>query len=94
VSWPEHEKLEALDGDNQIIGAFLEWMEQHGMVVGKWHDVDKLDEWEDFGDQTEVLLPDHLTIQDRLAVYFMIDRERLDAEKMAMLDEIRETSPA
>lgn len=34
--YPEHEKLHALEGDNDTIGAFLDWLQREGYVVARW----------------------------------------------------------
>lgn len=34
--YPEHEKIQALRGDNDIIAAFLEWLDEQGYRIAKW----------------------------------------------------------
>lgn len=36
MSYPEHEKLRALDGANDTVGEFIDWLHSKGMAVGEW----------------------------------------------------------
>lgn len=74
--YPEHEKLAALDGANNTVGRFLEWLEEEGIVLCKWHDDDKIH-------------PHYETKEDMIARHFDIDPNKLESEKQAMLDSIR-----
>jgi hypothetical protein len=86
MTYPEHEKLKAVSDTSQAIGEFLQWCEEQG-----WH----LAEYDSMAESLGVFSDDHqlwpirLGIEDILARYFDIDRDRLEAEKRAMLDEIR-----
>ena len=78
VTYPEHEKLKALDGASQTTGLFLDWL------MGKY----VLAQWVDTGRREEELLPARCSIQDLLAEYFGIDQTKLENEKRAMLEAI------
>lgn len=77
--YPEHAKLKALEGANQIVGNFIEWLGENGYVIGKYDDI---------GD----LWPAHRSIEWFLAKHFEIDLDKLEEEKVAMLEEIRKAS--
>lgn len=77
TAYPEHAKLKALDGHNEIVGDFLEWLAHRQYTVcfwgaGKYH-------------------PARKQIEDWLADYFDVDMKALDREKQAMLDTVRPT---
>jgi len=73
---PEHEKLEALDGKNNVVGSFLEWLEIQGYGICKANEHGRL-------------VPSHKRPHDWLAKYFEIDRDKLEAEKQALLKYVR-----
>jgi hypothetical protein len=76
--YPEHEKLKALNGLNQRIGEFIDWLlEEKKYRICGYSDKDKL-YWPLFG-STESLLAD----------YFNIDLHKLEEEKRAILNELR-----
>lgn len=77
--YPEHAKLKALEGANQIVGNFIEWLGEAGYVISK----------EDrYGD----LQPAYRRIDQLIAEHFEIDLDKLEEEKVAMLEEIRKAS--
>lgn len=76
TEYPEHEKLEALEDKNIVVGDFIEWLkEDHS--IGRWHNND--------------FFPVRKSTADWLAEYFDIDQYKLEAEKRQMLDKIRES---
>lgn len=82
MNYPEHEKLRAIKGQSQSIGSFLDWLEEGGYSkIGKIH----LACYDNHGDLCDV----YASVQDLLAAYFGIDRQKLEQEKLAMLDELR-----
>lgn len=93
---PEHEKLHAIKDKSQAIGEFVEWLGSEGIVLARYHAHDEncLNEHGRLGCgmSRERLYPEHLAIRKMLAHYFGIDEDRLEAEKRAMLDEIRRTA--
>jgi hypothetical protein len=76
MEYPEHEKLAKVKGDSQIIGSFLDTGIPEGVVFAKY-------------DQHERLYPITCDIQEWLAAYFGINREKLEEEKVQMLEELR-----
>ena len=78
VATPELDKLMALDGENELIGSFLEWL----LLERGWD----ICEQNDFGDY----YPIHLGIEAILSRYFDIDLKKIDVEKRAILDALRE----
>lgn len=38
MSYPEHEKLQAISPKSQVIGEFLEWLSRQGYTICRWQD--------------------------------------------------------
>lgn len=76
--YPEHDKLQALGKAPEIIGGFLEWLQYEAKVV--------LAQYSPTHDEA---FPWNKDIETILAMYFGIDRVKLDAEKRQMLEGIR-----
>lgn len=74
MNYPEHDKMAAVKGEAQAIGAFLDSTKYQ---LGAW---DK---------DSERFWPIHLTIEQVLAEHFNIDLNLIEQEKRAMLEEIR-----
>ena len=76
--YPEHEKLQKVIDQSQTIGEFFEWLKNTKKIVmaqwGKW----------------DSLYPLSLPTQETLAEYFEIDLNKLEQEKRAMLEELRQ----
>lgn len=82
--YPEHTKLQALGGKNQVIGQFIEWLEEKGYIIAEWG-TDSPDD-----DRSEHrLYPLGRGPQSYIAEYFQIDPAKIEQEKRAMLTEIR-----
>ena len=79
MGYPEHEKLRAVRDTSQVIGAFIEWLEETGRTVAKW--------MPHYGDNA--LQPECAKTEALLAEYFGIDLQRLEAEKRAMVEELQ-----
>ena len=74
--YPEHEKLEKVAPESQIISDFLEWLPSQKILLGQYAEYD-------------MMAPAFLSKEKLLAKYFGIDLTRLEAEKRAMLDTLR-----
>jgi hypothetical protein len=74
--YPEHEKLKALGGANQTVGDFIEWLGENRIELAQWNDAGTY------------CLPIHKSRDDLLAEFFEIDRNKLEAEKRAMLEKL------
>ncbi|WP_186214816.1 hypothetical protein [Burkholderia gladioli] len=72
---PEHQKLKDLNGANQIVGDFIEWLSDNGCVIAQY--------------EGNRLWPITKSRDALIAEHFGIDQKRLDAEKEQMLDEFR-----
>lgn len=81
--YAEHEKLNQLDGENQVIGAFLEWLNNIG-----YHLCENLD-YPTEEDPESGMVHIRENTEQLLAKYFSIDLDKLEQEKRQMLDEIR-----
>lgn len=77
MSYPEHEKLATVKDLSQEIGEFLEWAEEQG-----WH----LAEWDENGFGDQELFSIRLNRNQILARFFEIDLDKLEAEKVHMLE--------
>lgn len=77
TEYPEHEKLKALGGANQIVGDFIGWLDENGYEIGCRDS--KYDHLEWCGKSRDELI----------AAHFEIDRNKLEDEKRAMLASIR-----
>lgn len=74
-SYPEHEKMKECSSPRQAVGDFIEWLSERGYwICEKRHG-----EW----------FPTYRSRDQLLAAHFELDIDKIDAEKRAMLDEIR-----
>lgn len=57
ADYPEHEKLEALNGANEVVGRFIEWIgSQPDLAIGEWQtEIEEPCRWHEAID-----VPDHL----------------------------------
>lgn len=77
AEYPEHEKLRALGGANQIIGDFLDWLGTTGYSICAWDE-------EECGYR-----PTRNRIIDWIGTYFDIDPAKLSNEKDKMIRVLR-----
>jgi hypothetical protein len=82
---PEHDKLIALNGANDTVGEFLEWLVGR-YVLAEWH-TSKPDPIT--GETDSTLERADATIIQLLGEYFKIDNDVLNQEKAAILEYIR-----
>jgi hypothetical protein len=76
--YPEHAKLKAVVPLSQAIGAFLDWLQgEHRVVLCRYRD------------DGDTLRPTYESIETMLAAHFEIDLKKLEAEKVAMLEALR-----
>ena len=71
-TYPEHEKLKALGGANQIVGDFIEWLGEQGYVIARYNQHDRL-------------CPAYESRDKLLADHFEIDQNKLEEQKRSML---------
>lgn len=79
--YPEHEKLKALGGANQIVGDFIGWLGEQ--------DIELCERAGGRGSRRDEFVPCGRSRDDLLAAFFDIDRDKLEAEKQAMLAKLR-----
>lgn len=77
--YPEHIKVSGIKNYSQVIGEFLEWMQNEGYVIAKH--TPKYGP----GSYPEGLVPAYKPIQDLLAEFFEIDQNKLEEERKQML---------
>ena len=83
---PECEKLLAVSEKSNEIGEFLDWMfRETDYVLAKWCE----EECEDGQDYYRVHLSDGM-INDILAEFFHIDLDKVEQERKALLEWVRE----
>jgi hypothetical protein len=90
--YPEHARLHSVVEYSTQIGAFLDWMGEDGVILSREHR--HLKSCYDDGNRlcglsSDELAFDHEPIEKRLARYFDIDLNKIEAEKREMLAEIR-----
>jgi hypothetical protein len=84
--YPEHDKVEALDGHNQTAGEFLDWLvSDKGYSLCLWQE---REETEDYSEPSGYS-PIHKSIDSLLSEFFDIDPKVLAVEKDKMLEEFR-----
>lgn len=77
--WPEHEKQAQIIDEAHSIGQFLDWAEGQGLQLCRFND--RFEEFQPVGHFVDVI-----------AEYFEIDLSKIEAEKRAMLDKLRESN--
>ena len=93
--YPEHEKLAAVRVRSQAIGEFLETMSRRGVVLCTYQE--SRSELDCAGGrlyQDSGFYPENEPIGKRLADYFGINLVKIDAEKVAMLGNLRRPEAA
>ena len=86
--YPEHEKLHAIRDKSQTIGDFLTWCR---FTLCEWHEATGTIRNGDH--EPEGWYPRRGRMESLLAEYFEIDENKLEAEKRAMLERLREGNP-
>lgn len=83
---PECDKMLAVQNRSQDIGEFLEWLRgERGLHLAEYDD----DFWEG-----KFLKPVNIRIEDLLAEFFEIDLNKVEAERRALLESLREAQGA
>jgi len=77
TKYPEHEKIAALNGENEVVGDFIEWLRSQGYSVCK------------FVDGRRIPNIVNKSTEEWIAEYFELDREKFSEEKEAMFKEMR-----
>jgi hypothetical protein len=86
--YPEHVKLENLDGHNQTAGEFLDWLvNDKGFSLCKWQE---REETEDYSEPSGYS-PTHVSINTLLNEFFDLDPDKLEAEKREILEGCRKS---
>lgn len=83
VETPECEKLQSVSDTSQEIGAFLDWLQQEkGCVFSRY-----------VGSNDRLVVDTDLENKERLlAEYFNIDLDKVEAERRALIKELREAN--
>ena len=74
---PEHQKIHAVKDQSQSIGDFMEWLEEKGIVFAHYDGGDFLAEYP------------FQTKEKWLAEFFDIDLDKIEEEKLAMIEELK-----
>lgn len=80
---PECEKLVAVSEESNKIGKFLSWLEAQGVTFC---------EWDDYDEQWTPHEVSNLSINAVLAKYYDIDLDKVEKERRALLDWLRENN--
>ncbi len=83
-AYPEHDRMAAISDKSQIIGEFLEWLNYTKGIHLCEQTPDMNDHWWTVDEDPEKLL----------AEFFSIDLTKIEAEKRAMLAEVRAANAA
>lgn len=79
--YPEHDKLKKFidDGSHETVQEFLDWlMDDNGWLIGEWDEAGR-----------GRLEPVNLSRERIMAKFFVIDLDKIHAEKEQMLSHIR-----
>lgn len=93
VATPELDKVRAVHERSQAIGNFIEWLQEKGIHLGKHHQHDDdcfSGGFRMCGYKQDELVRFHYSISGLLAEHFDIDLQKVEAEKMAILEAFRE----
>lgn len=77
--YPEHEKLKKRERDALLIGNFYDFIQEQGWELAEW------------SNEAERLIKVYKRPEEIIGLFLGIDPKKLEAEKRAMLDEIRKT---
>ena len=81
--YPEHDKLSEVRLLSQACGEFLDFLSSKGYILA---------EWSDACSPRETLVPIYPRAENLLAEFFEIDQDKLEEEKMVMLEALRNAS--
>ena len=84
MTYPEHDKLKALAGLNEVVGSFLEWLDAHGLIICERTNYQVND----------LYMPTRKSFEALIAEFFEIDMKALEAEKREMLAQLRASHSA
>ena len=76
-NYPAIEKMKSVQKESQVIGDFLEWLDEQGLRICS------------IDDETGELHTAYCSIEKRLAIYFDIDLVEVDKEKRQILAGLR-----
>ena len=82
--YPEHDKIHLVKDKSQFIGEFLEWLQtEQKITFGEYTD-----------ENPDTLFPIlHKSTEKWLALYFNIDLNKIEEERLQMLKNLREDNP-
>lgn len=82
--YPECDKFLLVSAESEKIGEFIDWLSRQGIQLCTWVENDrKIITGGDY-------FPTNMNITELLAQYFDIDLQKIEQEKRAMLEELRE----
>ncbi len=76
--YTEHERMKAVKGESQVIGSFLEWLQDKGIELHLFKDDD--------------CAPVRKSIEQILAEYFEISLKKVEKEKRKMIEDFRKAN--
>lgn len=89
--YPECERLQAVKEKSQAIGEFINWLhEEKGILLAEYHTHDETcNGGNGCGIYSAQPIPWRYNIERLLAEYFSIDLDKVQAEKEAILENLR-----
>ena len=73
-AYPQHDKLQALNGANNTVADFIRWMQQHGYVICEPIEPGRFNDWQSH-------TPTMKTTANLIAEFFGIDQAEYYREK-------------
>jgi hypothetical protein len=93
---PELDKMQNVKHESQPIGEFLEWLQSEGIVLAKYDETvnswQQMDGSELIVGSSATLMPTYDVTESLLARYFEIDLKKVEEEKRAVLEYLRNRS--
>jgi len=86
IEYPECEKLLKVSERSQIIGEFLEWLNEKNLTICE---IQEDFPCEECGEESLQYVQNYKSIEDRIADFFGIDMNKVEKERQQMLDDIR-----
>lgn len=84
VATPELDKMLKVQDENRIVVSFLEWLGEQEIVLARWFNPEC-----DYCNEDRLLSMTE-TKEQLLARYYSIDLNKAEAERQALLDDLRE----
>ena len=86
----ELEKMRIAQGQASTLSEFVDWLGENGYAVCKWHEHVRYSD--DLGDYSPAgWFPKRESYEELFANFFLIDLKKVDKERAALLESIRQS---